>query len=296
MSEAASATSKGGDNMSGKVLRKCPDLASRFRGCMLGSLVGDCLGQPFEGEERPISKSVLNNYFEKMQDSTVKVPYKAYTDDTAMTFSVAQSLINKNRFDPQDMARKFVDEFYAHPRRGYGSSVTDVFRALKREDCKDPYGPEKMASIEKTYDQPATPSQPLIPGSQPRRPPLNMSYVWKLKEMRQLLKNPSVSAEKVVDVLGHFVSAYGSVCTAIYSFLRIAKEDGTFNESPVQRAIRYAISLGGDTDTIACMTGALAGAYYGHEAIPTVLLSHCEAEGVQRAIELADCLYQTVEK
>lgn len=274
---------------------------------------------------------------------------------------------------------RFVDEFYAHPRRGYGSSVTDVFKALKREDCKDPFGPgrlqyagrgsygngsamriapvalfchnnpdeamriahksslithtnelgyngailqclaiqkalyletskpldvdqfalylqEKMATIEKNYDQPAVPSQPLIPGSQPRRPPLNMSYVWKLKEMRQLLKNPTVSAEKVVDVLGHFVSAYGSVCTAIYSFLRVAKEDGTFSESPVQRAIRYAISLGGDTDTIASMTGALAGAYYGHEAIPTVLLSHCEAEGVQRAIELADCLYQTVEK
>jgi ADP-ribosylglycohydrolase len=36
----------------------------------------------------------------------IVAPYKAYTDDTAMTFSVAQSLINKNRFDPQDMAKK----------------------------------------------------------------------------------------------------------------------------------------------------------------------------------------------
>lgn len=72
MSEAASVTTKGEENMSGKVLRKCPDLASRFRGCMLGSLVGDCFGQPFEGEERPISKSVLNNYFEKLQDSSLK--------------------------------------------------------------------------------------------------------------------------------------------------------------------------------------------------------------------------------
>ena len=36
----------------------------------------------------------------------LSVPFKAYTDDTAMTFSVAQSLINKNRFDPQDMAKK----------------------------------------------------------------------------------------------------------------------------------------------------------------------------------------------
>lgn len=112
--------------MNGKMMiQKCPDLASRFRGSMLGSLVGDCLGQPFEGEDRPISKSVLNSYFEKLHDSSLKgtlfmslilkpelihpllsVPFKSYTDDTAMTFSVAQSLINKNQFDPQDMAKK----------------------------------------------------------------------------------------------------------------------------------------------------------------------------------------------
>ena len=59
--------------MNGKMMiQKCPDLASRFRGCMLGSLVGDCLGQPFEGEDRPISKSVLNSYFEKLHDSSLK--------------------------------------------------------------------------------------------------------------------------------------------------------------------------------------------------------------------------------
>jgi len=280
---------------------------------------------------------------------------------------------------------RFVDEFYAHPRRGYGSSVTDVFKALKREDCKDPYGPgrlqyagrgsygngsamriapvalfchsnpeeamhiayksslithanelgyngailqclavhkalhmdssvpldvdqfalylhDKMATIEKSEEQPNTLNSLLSHGNPPRRTTVNMtksSYVRKLQEMRQLLKNPSVSAERVVDVLGHFVSAYGSVCTAIYSFLRCAKEaDLATNsiESPIQRAVRYAISLGGDTDTIASMTGALAGAYYGHEAVPAALLAHCEAEGVQRSIELAENLYQIVEK
>lgn len=133
MSEQTTETSESAEIMNGKnvVTGKCPSLASRFRGCMLGSLIGDCLGQPFEGEERPISKSVLNSYFEKLHDSNLKgdfkntglasicckiltkqsffsilAPYKAYTDDTAMTFSVAQSLINKNRFDPQDMAKK----------------------------------------------------------------------------------------------------------------------------------------------------------------------------------------------
>ncbi|BCL18208.1 hypothetical protein GCM10017668_00510 [Streptomyces tuirus] len=33
-------------------------------------------------------------------------------------------------------------------------------------------------------------------------------------------------------------------------------------------AIRAAIDLGGDTDTVAAVTGGLAGAYYGLDAIP----------------------------
>ena len=34
------------------------------------------------------------------------VPYKKYTDDTAMTRGVAQSLIDKKGFDATDMAKK----------------------------------------------------------------------------------------------------------------------------------------------------------------------------------------------
>ena len=96
---------------------------------MLGSLIGDCLGSPFEGEDRPIAKSVLNPYFEKLHEppagrkSNLKfilpfrfaltpllltVMYKPYTDDTAMTFSLARSLVEKKQFDAGDVAKKCV--------------------------------------------------------------------------------------------------------------------------------------------------------------------------------------------
>jgi poly(ADP-ribose) glycohydrolase ARH3 len=50
------------------------------------------------------------------------------------------------------------------------------------------------------------------------------------------------------------------VPTAIYCSL---KQPKSYKDSVI-----YAISLGGDTDTIASMAGAISGAYLGIEAIP----------------------------
>lgn len=40
-------------------------LASKFRGCLVGALLGDCIGVPFEGDS-PISKRILNNYLSNL--------------------------------------------------------------------------------------------------------------------------------------------------------------------------------------------------------------------------------------
>ncbi len=83
-------------------------------------------------------------------------------------------------------------------------------------------------------------------------------YKQKLKVIAKLSGEKNRS--KVVTELGHGIEAYNSVPTAIYSFL---SHPHSFEE-----AVIYAISLGGDTDTIGAMTGAISGAYLGIEAIP----------------------------
>jgi len=119
-------------------------LLSRFQGCLMGVLVGDCLGAPFEGQQF-ISKAHLNRYFNQLLDPTFRHPFKKYTDDTIMTKSVALSLTTCKGYQAEDMAKRFVDEFRKDPNRGYGSTVGEVFKHLHQSDYADPYGPAQLS-------------------------------------------------------------------------------------------------------------------------------------------------------
>ncbi len=83
-------------------------------------------------------------------------------------------------------------------------------------------------------------------------------YQQKLDNISRHLTNPDKS--KVVAELGNGIEAFNSVPTAIYSFLS--------QPQSFAQAVFHAISLGGDTDTIGAMTGAISGAYLGIESIP----------------------------
>jgi len=84
-------------------------------------------------------------------------------------------------------------------------------------------------------------------------------YKEKVARIRELLGWQDKA--KVVAVLGNGIEAPRSVPTAIYCFLR--------QPQAYKDTVIYAISLGGDTDTIAAMAGAISGAYLGIEAIPS---------------------------
>jgi len=84
------------------------------------------------------------------------------------------------------------------------------------------------------------------------------AYKEKLKKAKGLLNNDD--KREIIRNLGNGVEALNSVPTAIYCFAK--------HHESYAKAVLYAISLGGDTDTIGAMTGAIAGAYHGIENIP----------------------------
>lgn len=94
------------------------------------------------------------------------------------------------------------------------------------------------------------------------------SHVFKrkLRALRALLLEQP-DRRRIVKELGNSVEVFNSVPTAIFSFLATRS---------FEQALRFAVGLGGDADTIGAMTGALAGAYYGVEDIPAKWLSELE--------------------
>lgn len=105
-------------------------------------------------------------------------------------------------------------------------------------------------------------------------------YREKLVRAKGLLGVDNVSL--IAAELGHGVEAFNSVPTAIYCF---ASRASSFKD-----AILLAVRLGGDTDTIAAMAGAISGAYLGVGGIPRHWYSRLENRAYIE--ELANKLYE----
>jgi poly(ADP-ribose) glycohydrolase ARH3 len=95
---------------------------------------------------------------------------------------------------------------------------------------------------------------------------------------------PGAPMQQAIAILGNGVEAHRSVPIALHTFLR--------HRDSFAASILHAVSLGGDADTIASMTGALAGALHGASAIPPAWIE--AVEGRDELIHLADGLVALV--
>ncbi|KAG8175448.1 hypothetical protein JTE90_001819 [Oedothorax gibbosus] len=334
-------------------------LLSKFRGSLIGALVGDCLGAPFEGDEK-VSPRHLEKYINNLLNKGTRQMF-SYTDDTSMTLSVANSLVENGKVDPKDMAQKFVSEYYKKPTRKYGCNVVDVFQALKETDFEDVFLPAKLQfngsgsygngaamriapialfgcqetdeSLKNAVDQcsKVTHTNPngyngailqcfAVHAALKSDSSIDLDPVHFLTQLENRMKNietkknaapffeslkkikdiylkhqEDISATEIAEYLGNDVTAHRSVPTAVYSFLRGIKPIPHFEcSNPFVRTIYFAISVAGDTDTIACMAGSIAGAYYGVEVIPEELQRCCEA--VDQVSKVAEQLHAATRK
>lgn len=289
---------------------------------MLGTAIGDALGRPVEGHPQ-----VSESYVEEIRSGPRSM---IYTDDTAMTIWLVESLLAVGEFDGADMSMRFAEGYQREPRRGYGANVIDVFSRVLRgfewsETARSQFGgsgsygngaamrvaPVAMweyqdieatvrlarQTAEVTHTHPVGVEGAMIQAvgaGHALRDDFDADVLLGDLDVRvnteifrsKLGALPTALERSDDDYarshLGNGVSAGNSVVTALYCFL--VSED--FEDSVVR-----AVRIGGDTDTIAAMTGALAGARYGGSQIPEMWTG---VEGGERLVELADAVFERV--
>jgi poly(ADP-ribose) glycohydrolase ARH3 len=294
----------------------------RVRGALLGTFAGDALGMPFEGVAHRAIPSTIDMVEARLGRGT-------YTDDTEMMIALAESLIERGRVEEGQLARAFQTAY--HPARGYGRGTRRVLELWRdgvpvAEAAKQIFGgqgsrtngaamriapvavrfredrerlvTEAARSAQVTHTHPvgvdaATVQAAAIAAALRDQDILAVAIgtaVTKelcaaLEDVRALLAEPRDPAE-VHARLGSSSDARESVCAAIYSALA----HPTF-----EAAVSFAVRLGGDTDTVAAMTGAISGASHGANSIPRRWLDALEDRGRGRSYveQLADCLAST---
>lgn len=230
---------------------------------MLGAIAGDIIGSRFEFSKLRKNKS---ENFELFTDDCF------FTDDTVLTIATADAILNN-----YDFGEAYYKWGNKYPRRGYGGNF-EIW--LKSESLK-PYNSfgngsamrvspigwifDDVKTVIKKAEESAVVTHNHEEGIKGAVSVALCIYFARNKIPKKIIKEIIESYfdynlnRKIADIRPNYrfdVTCQGSVPEAIICFL----ESNSFKD-----AIKKAVSLGGDTDTQACIAGSIAEAYYGIE-------------------------------
>ncbi len=247
---------------------------------MLGAIIGDVIGSVHEGAET------------KTKDFPLFVPQSHFTDDSVLTVAVADWILSGR--DLIDLLHSYTHDY---PGRGYGGMFyLWAFGRLRRpynsfgngaamrvspvgfafETMEDVLAwSEKSAAV--THNHPEG-----IRGAQAIAVAIHLARRGHDKEeIKRLLVarfgyDLSSSLDRIRPKHSFDVTCQGTVPLALMSF---------FESTGYEDAIRNAVSLGGDADTLACITGGIAEAYYG---LPRDLVERVRGTLDERLVAIID--------
>lgn len=232
---------------------------------MIGAIIGDIVGSVYEWHNI------------KTKDFEFFAKKCHFTDDSVMSLAICKALMEaKKDFSDlssltiramQELGRKF-------PHAGYGGG----FRRWLSSPDPEPYNSWGNGSamrvsgcgyVAKTLEEAIELSRKVtevthnhpegIKGAEATTVAVFLARTGNsLSEIQDVINRDyykmNFSLDEIRDGYSFDVSCQGTVPQALKAF---------FESTSFEDAIRNAISLGGDSDTLAAITGAVAGAYYG---------------------------------
>jgi ADP-ribosylglycohydrolase len=229
---------------------------------MMGAIAGDIIGSYYESN----NIKIIDFY-------PLFSQYAQPTDDTVMTVAVAEWILDDG--EPDALVDSLKKWFHYYPAAGYGMT----FFKWCSSNLREPYNSWGNGSamrvspvgfafktleevlIHAELSAAVTHNHPEgIKGAQATAAAIFLARTGNTKEqIREYIESTfgydlSRSLDEIRSGYTFDVSCQGSVPQAIRALL----ESENYED-----AVRKAISLGGDSDTIACITGGIAQAYFG---------------------------------
>lgn len=232
---------------------------------MIGAVIGDIVGSRFEWH------NIKTKEFELFASDC------RFTDDTVMSLAVCEALL-QSKADHSDLAERAVtcmqELGHSYSGRGYGGRFRNWLwsknpvpyrsfgngSAMRVSGCA--YAASSVSETKKlsqlvtevTHNHPEG-----LKGAEAAAVAVYLARTGcSMTEIREHIHenyySMDFSLNDIRDTYSFDVTCQGSVPQAIKAFL----ESTSFED-----AIRNAISIGGDSDTIAAITGSIAEAYYG---------------------------------
>ena len=268
---------------------------------MLGAIIGDVVGSYYEVLEVKEIKNGHRSYEERIkildQNTPLFTENSSVTDDSILTFAIYKAIKENKPYEEilKYYAKKEIDlgkDMYGRSRFGkgfvewvngntqgtsYGNGASmrispvgylfDTLEEVKQESYKATIPSHNHEESILCAEAVSTSIFLLRNGisKEELKEYIEKNYFKLDYDLEDLRRNYKFSSKSI-----------NSVPQAIFAFL----ESNSFEET-----IRNAISIGGDTDTIACIAGSLAESYYG---IPQELLEQVKPYLKDYMIELLD--------
>jgi len=258
-------------------------MESKYRGGMVGSALGDAIGEV--AFFHPTRESLCAN-LEKLE-------IYRYTDDTAMSIGIAESIVNTGCLDEQDLGDTFRENFTREPWRGYASGPPTVFSMVEELGIRYAEAAQRLFGGSGSFGN----------GSAMRVVPVGLVFHDSpdLYEMARVsavvthahplgIDGAAVQSKAVALAVQHDPEdafASDAFVQDLLGFARTSEMRDKIREvgdlilgetPPSDSFLRHpksfedclwcAILNGGDRDTMGAMACALSGAYLGIKAIP----------------------------
>lgn len=242
---------------------------------MYGAIIGDIVGSPYE----------FTLYNIKTTDFPLFSAKSRFTDDTVLTIAIADAIMQGYK-DEEKTRELIIDNLHIYTRLFFSAGYGQRFVRWVANKCRAPYNSfgngsaMRVSSVAWAYNSleevetyakisaEVTHNHPEgIKGACAVASAIFMARKGASKEeirdyiIKQYEYNLSRSLEEIRVNYIHVESCQESVPEAISAFLY---------SNDFEDCVRKAVSLGGDSDTIAAIAGSIAEAFYG--TIPNEIL------------------------